>query len=294
MHQEYQYLRFIQRILRHGELRDSRNGKTLYVFGNQMRFSLRKQTLPLLTSKFVPFKTCLHELLWFLKGQTSNSILQKKGVHIWNDNASRSFLDSRKLYHYKVNDLGPIYGHQWRYFNAPYQTCDMDYTNKGGIDQIQSVINILQGKHPLENKYSRRLIVSAWNPCQLDQMALPPCHVLFQFHVNSRNELSCSLYQRSGDVGLGIPFNIASYSILTLLIAHHCGLKPGEFIHTIGDAHIYHSHIPVLRNQLKNVPYLFPKLHIKGKHKSIDSYYAKDFKLLRYQHHGKLKMKMVP
>ena len=294
MHQEYQYLRLIKRILHNGEVRNSRNGKTLYVFGSQMRYSLRNNTFPLLTSKYVPFKTCLHELLWFLKGETSISILQKKGVHIWNDNGSRSFLDSRKLHHYNINDPGPIYGHQWRHFNAPYQNCDSNYQDKGGIDQIQSVINILQGKNPLENKYSRRLIVSSWNPCQLDQMALPPCHVLFQFHVNLHNELSCCLYQRSGDVGLGIPFNIASYSILTHLIAHHCGLKPGEFIHTIGDAHIYKSHIPVLKKQLKNIPFVFPSLYIKEKYQSIDSYYAKDFKLLDYQHHGKLKMKMVP
>lgn len=149
MHQEYQYLRLIKRILSDGELRNSRNGKTLYVFGSQMRFSLKNQTLPILTSKYIPFKTCLHELLWFLKGKTYISILQNKGVHFWNDNGSRSFLDSRKLHHYNVNDPGPIYGHQWRYFNTPYQTCDTNYKDKCGIDQIQSIINILQGKHPL-------------------------------------------------------------------------------------------------------------------------------------------------
>lgn len=291
-HQEYQYLKLIRNILRNGQQRTSRNGNTLYVFGSQMRFSLKKRRLPLLTTKFVPFQTCLHELLWFLKGETSNTILQKKGVHIWDGNASREFLNSRGLYHYKENDLGPIYGHQWRYFNGPYRNCESNYKGQG-IDQIQSVINILQGKHPLENKYSRRLIVSAWNPCQLDQMALPPCHILFQFHVNSRDELSCSLYQRSGDVGLGIPFNIASYSILTHLIAKHCGLNVGEFIHTIGDAHIYEEHIPVLKKQIQKKPIRFPKLQIKETYTSIDDYSVKDFKLLHYKHQGLLKMPMI-
>ena len=218
VHDENQYLHLISDIINEGEMIVGRNGLTKTVFGSAMHFSLENNTLPLLTTKKVAWKTCLRELLWFIRGSTSNEELQKKNVKIWNGNASRDFLDSRGLTNLRENDLGPVYGHQWRFFNAPYNNCDTDYTGKG-VDQLQYIIEQL--KNP-ETQFSRRLIMSAWNPCQIDEMALPPCHVLVQFNVLTGGKLSCSLYQRSGDVGLGVPFNIASYSFLTHLIAHPC------------------------------------------------------------------------
>jgi thymidylate synthase len=219
-HDEYQYINLIKHILDYGTMIEGRNGKTLTIYGSSMHFSLENNTWPLLTSKKVAWKTCAKELFWFLKGSTSNNELQEQNVHIWDGNGSREFLDSRGLTHLEENDLGPIYGHQWRFFNAPYKNCNTHYNNKG-VDQINYIIDSL--KDPKE-RYSRRLILSAWNPQQLDEMALPPCHVLAQFNVID-NKLSCSLYQRSGDVGLGVPFNIASYSLLTHIIAKHCDLE---------------------------------------------------------------------
>lgn len=291
IHEEHQYLQLIRDIICGGELKTGRNGVTKSVFGTQMRFNLRDQTIPLLTTKRVAWKTCLRELIWFVRGETDNSILQEKNVHIWDGNSTPEFMASRNLSHYKKNDLGPIYGYQWRHFNAKYRGSSA-YYKSNGIDQLGNVIRALKGSHPTEDKYSRRLIVSAWNPCQLDEMALPPCHVLFQFYVNQKNELSCSLYQRSGDVGLGVPFNIASYSFLTHLIAHHCGLKTGEFIHTIGDAHIYDDHIEPLKQQIEREPYEFPKVHINQKFFSIDTYDEQHFNIENYKYHSKIEMEM--
>ena len=209
----------------------------------QCIFSLENNVLPLLTTKKVAWKTCLRELLWFVRGETNNKILTDQKCNIWKGNASREFLDSRGLTHLREDDLGPIYGHQWRHFNARYTTCDEDYIGKG-VDQLQNIIDLL--KNP-ETRSSRRMIMSAWNPEQLDEMALPPCHILLQFNVTQCNKLSCSMYQRSGDVGLGVPFNIASYSFLTYMIAKHCDLEPYEFIYHIGNAHIYDDHIEKLK-----------------------------------------------
>ena len=243
-HDENQYLNLIEDILETNEEFVGRNGKTLAVFGSAMHFSLENNTIPYLTTKKLAHKTCLKELLWFIKGSTSNKKLKEQNVHIWDANSSREFLDSRGLTDYKEDDLGPVYGFQWRHFNGDYVDCDSDYTGKG-IDQLNYIIEQL--KNP-ETRNSRRLIMSAWNPCQIDKMALPPCHVLCQFNVLN-NKLSCSLYQRSGDVGLGVPFNIASYSILTHLIAHHVGLEAYEFIYYLGNAHIYDDHIETLKTQ---------------------------------------------
>jgi len=230
VHEEFQYLRLINDILDHGSMEEGRNGKAKTVFGSAMHFDLSENTIPVLTTKKVAFKTCLKELLWFINGHTDNKLLKEQNVKIWNANASRDFLDSRGLYNNKEDDLGPVYGHQWRHFNASYTDCDTDYTGKG-VDQLQNIIDQL--KNP-ETRNSRRLVMSAWNPQQLDEMALPPCHILCQFCVTEGNKLSCSLYQRSGDVGLGVPFNIASYSILTHLIANHCGLEAKEFVYFLG------------------------------------------------------------
>ncbi len=205
-HDENQYLNLIKDILDENQEFIGRNGKTLAIFGSAMHFSLENQTIPLLTTKKLAWKTCLRELLWFIKGDTSNKNLRSQNVNIWNQNGTRDFLDSRGLYNNDEDDLGPIYGFQWRHFNAKYNNCDCDYTNQG-IDQLQEIITQLKDK---STRNSRRLVMTAWNPCQINEMALPPCHILCQFNVTDENKLSCSLYQRSGDVGLGVPFNIAS------------------------------------------------------------------------------------
>ena len=233
-------------------------------------------------------KTCLKELIWFIRGHTDNRILNEQNVNIWNANASDKFLKSRSL-DYDEGDLGPVYGHQWRHFNAPYSGCSKDYSNRG-IDQLQNVINNL--KNP-ETRYSRRHIISAWNPCQIEEMALPPCHIMFQFHVTRENKLSCSLYQRSCDVGLGVPFNILSYSALTHLIAHHCDLEPYEFIYYMGNTHIYKNHANALREQIKRKPYPFPKLTLSKKKVNIDDYDFEDFLIENYNYHDKIKMDMT-
>ena len=209
MSEEHQYLNLIRDIIEKGSDEKGRNGNVRVLIGTSMRFSLKDNKIPFLTTKKLAWKTCLKELLWFMRGDTNNKHLKEENVHIWDDNGSRDFLDSRGLQHLEEDDLGPVYGHQWRHFNAKYTTCHEEYDGKG-VDQLMNVIEAL--KDP-ERRTSRRLIVSAWNPCQLDEMALPPCHLLMQFNVVNGNQLSCCLYQRSGDVGLGVPFNIASYSI---------------------------------------------------------------------------------
>ena len=287
-HGEYQYLRLINDILDHGSMEEGRNGKAKTIFGAAMHFDLSENTIPVLTTKKVAFKTCLKELLWFINGHTDNKLLKEQNVKIWNANASREFLDSRGLHNNKEDDLGPVYGHQWRHFNASYTDCHADYSGKG-VDQLQDIIDQL--KNP-ETRNSRRLVMSAWNPQQLDEMALPPCHILCQFCVTEGNKLSCSLYQRSGDVGLGVPFNIASYSILTHLIAKHCGLEAKEFVYFLGNAHIYDDHLEPLKEQMMRSPFPFPKLEILQTRLSINDYTVDDFKLLDYQYHKKIKMEM--
>ena len=289
--EEKQYLGLISSILDTGEFQQGRNGNVYSSIGKSMRFSLKNNTMPLLTTKKVAWKTCLKELLWFIKGDTNNKLLKDDNVGIWNGNGTREFLDSRRLYHLNEDDLGPVYGHQWRFWNAPYSKklgCSENYDGKG-IDQLQNIIDTLN--HPTD-KYSRRIIMSAWNPEQLNEMALPPCHVLSQFKVTNDNELSCILYQRSGDIGLGIPFNIASYSFLTHLLAKHCNLKAKEFIHFIGDAHIYDDHCNVLKQQINREPYSFPQITIENTHDNINNYEVKDFTIKNYKYHNALKMDM--
>lgn len=286
-HDENQYLNLIDDILENNEEFIGRNGSTLAVFGSAMHFSLENNTIPFLTTKKLAYKTCLKELLWFIKGDTSNKNLKAQNVNIWNSNGSREFLDSRGLTHYDEDDLGPIYGFQWRHFNAEYNDCNSDYSNKG-VDQLKYIIEQL--KNP-ETRNSRRLIMSAWNPCQLDQMALPPCHVMCQFNVIN-NKLSCSLYQRSGDVGLGVPFNIASYSILTHLIAHHIGLEAYEFIYYLGNAHIYDDHIDKLKIQKDTIPQEFPKLKINKKCENIEDYKVEDFIVENYNFASQINLLM--
>jgi len=252
-----------------------------------MRFSLANRTLPLITTKKLAWKTCLKELIWFISGSTDNKVLREQGVHIWDGNASNEALQERGIGHYQPGDLGPIYGHQWRSFNAPYTHSGADYTGKG-VDQLADVVRRL--KDP-EKRFSRRNLLSSWNPVQIDEMALPPCHVLSQFHVTQGNKLTCSMYQRSGDMGLGIPFNIASYSLLTHLLAVHCDLEAHEFIHFIGDAHIYDDHVEVLKEQIERTPAPSPMVVVRPQ-EDINDYAVGDFSVRGYRSQGKLEMEM--
>lgn len=286
-HEEKQYLSIIKDIILTGDKIMGRNGYTYSKNGASMYFNLENDTIPIITTKKMALKTCIKELLWFISGKTDNTILNDQNVHIWDGNASKEFINSRNL-NYNEGDLGPIYGHQWRHFNAEYKDCNTNYDNKG-IDQLNNIIKML--KDPKE-KYSRRLILSAWNPCQIEEMALPPCHILMQFNVSSKDELSCSMYQRSADMGLGVPFNILSYSLLTILIAKHCGLKAKEFIHHIGNAHVYDDHVEELNIQTTREPYLFPKIKINNLYDNIEQYTLKDIEIYNYKCHENIILNM--
>lgn len=289
--EEYQYLNLLKNIIENGSLEKGRNGNTLSVFGQFMRFSLKNGTIPILTTKKVAWKTCLKELLWFIKGSTSNTTLRDQGVHIWDANSTREYLDSVNLSHYDVDELGPIYGYQWRHFNKPYIRKDgSEREGEEGVDQLQQIIDAL--KDP-EKRNSRRLIMTAWNPCQLTEMALPPCHILCQFNVHNGNQLSCAMYQRSNDECCGTPFNIASYSFLTHLLAKHCGLEAYEFVYSKGNCHIYEEHIEDAKKMLLREPYDFPKLTIKEKKENIEDYNVDDFVLENYICHPPIQFKMV-
>ncbi len=287
-HEEYQYLNLVDNILENGTWEQGRNGRTKSIFGNMMRFSLRDGKIPILTTKKTAWKTCLKELLWFIHGKTNNNLLTDQNVHIWDANASPEFLKSRGLEHYSDGELGPIYGHQWRHFNAKWEG-DADYTNEG-VDQLQQIIEHL--KNP-ETRTSRRLIMSAWNPCQLNEMALPPCHILCQFNVHNGNQLSCALYQRSQDVALGASFNIASYSFLTHLLAKHCGLEASEFVYFTGNCHLYEDHVEPMREVLLREPFEFPTVSISQIRENINDYCVEDFQLSNYKCHEVIKMTMV-
>lgn len=286
---EQQYLDLIRELLEGDALaRENRTGvDTIGKFGHQMRFSL-SESFPLLTTKKVFWKGVVEELLWFLRGETDSTILSEKGVHIWDGNGSREFLDSRGFSEREVGDLGPVYGFQWRHFGAKYIDSKTDYTGQG-YDQLKECVRLLK-----EDPFSRRIVISAWNPSDLSQMALPPCHMSVQFHVTPSRRLNALMFQRSCDVGLGVPFNIASYSLLTCMLAHHCGLERGEFVYAMGDVHIYQNHVEALREQMERVPFAFPSLEIKAeKEKELDQYTMDDFILNNYKYHPSIKMKMV-
>jgi thymidylate synthase len=288
--EETQYLSLIREVIEKGSIEEGRNGRVRVVFGRSMRFTLQDGTLPLLTTKRVAWKTCFEELRWFIQGSTNNQDLKNKKVSIWNGNATREFLDSRGLTNLEEDDLGPVYGHQWRHFNAPYENCHTNYQGKG-IDQLQEVINTL--KDPSKHT-SRRILMSSWNPVQLDEMALPPCHVLTQFHVREGKYLSCCLYQRSGDIGLGVPFNIVSYSFLTHILAKHCNLEADEFVYFLGNCHIYEDHLEPLQEQITREPFSFPKIQISKQHETIEAYCLDDIEWTKnYEYHSAIRMKMV-
>ena len=253
-----QYLELLDRVLAEGVRKEDRTGTgTQSVFGHQMRFNL-EEGFPLLTTKKLHLKSIIYELLWFLQGDTNAKYLQEHGVRIWNEWADEN------------GDLGPVYGSQWRNWNGE------------GIDQLAEVIDKL--KH---NPNDRRMIVSAWNVGKIAEMRLPPCHMMFQFYV-AGNKLSCMLYQRSCDMFLGVPFNIASYALLTMMIAQVCGLEPGEFIHTLGDTHIYHNHFEQVREQLSRQPLPLPVMKLNPAVKNIDDFTYDDFTLEGYESYGKL------
>ena len=260
-HPEQQYLDLLADILANGVERGDRTGTgTRGVFGRQLRFDLSKG-FPLLTTKKLHRKSIILELLWFLRGDTNVKWLQERGVSIWDEWAD------------ETGELGPVYGKQWRSWTAPDGRI---------IDQISAVVESLK-----TNPNSRRHIVSAWNPADVDDMALPPCHCLFQFHV-ANGRLSCQLYQRSADVFLGVPFNIASYALLTVMMAKVLGLEPGDFVHTLGDAHLYLNHLDQAREQLTRQPYAFPRLEIADR-ADLFSFEYEDFKLRGYQAHDSIK-----
>ncbi|MGB5842094.1 MAG: thymidylate synthase, partial [Brucella anthropi] len=250
------YLDLLQHVLDNGTDRGDRTGTgTRSVFGHQMRFNL-EEGFPVLTTKKLHLRSIIHELLWFLKGDTNIAYLKENGVSIWDEWADEN------------GDLGPVYGYQWRSWPAP---------DGRHIDQIANLLKMLHG-----NPNSRRLIVSAWNPALVDEMALPPCHCLFQFYV-ADGKLSCQLYQRSADIFLGVPFNIASYALLTMMIAQVAGLKPGEFIHTLGDAHIYANHFDQARLQLTRIPKKLPTMWINPDVKDLFAFRFEDFQLEGYE-----------
>ena len=261
-----QYLDLLQRILDEGVEKGDRTGTgTLSVFGHQMRFNL-EEGFPLLTTKKLHLKSIIYELLWFLNGDTNVRYLQDNGVRIWNEWADEN------------GELGPVYGKQWRAF----ETLDKD-GNRVVVDQIQDIVNQLKN-----NPDSRRMLVCAWHPGQTDYMALPPCHTMFQFYV-ANGKLSLQLYQRSADTFLGVPFNIASYALLDMMMAQVCGLKPGEFIHTTGDTHLYLNHIEQARLQLTREPRKLPVMKINPDVKSIFDFRYEDFQLEGYDPHPHIK-----
>lgn len=275
-----QYLDLLKYVLKNGKKKSDRTGVgTISVFGYQTRYDISKN-FPLLTTKKVFYKSMIHELLWFIKGDTNIKYLVDNNCNIWNEwpyekykkskffkgETQKEFVEKirkNKEFAKKFGNLGPVYGKQWRDFD--------------GVDQLQDVINQIK-----TNPNSRRLIVCAWNPVDVKNMLLPPCHSLFQFYVEDNKYLSCELYQRSADAFLGVPFNIASYSLLVYIIASMCNLKPKEFIHSFGDLHIYSNHLKQVKTQLKRKPRKLPKLKIKNKHKKIEDYVFEDFEIIDY------------
>ncbi len=257
-----QYLDLMRHVLEHGTAKEDRTGTgTVSVFGHQMRFDLSRG-FPVVTTKKLHLKSIIHELLWFLRGDTNVKYLRDNGVSIWDEWADPN------------GELGPVYGYQWRSWPTP---------GGGHIDQISQVIDQLKN-----NPDSRRIIVSAWNVAQIEQMALPPCHAFFQFYV-ADGRLSCQLYQRSADIFLGVPFNIASYALLTMMMAQVTGLQPGDFVHTLGDAHLYRNHLEQAQLQLSRTPYALPQMKINPAVTSLFDFSYEDFALVGYEHHPHIK-----
>ncbi len=292
--QEESYLNLVRNILDKGRERVDRTGVgTLSIFGEQLKFDISKH-VPILTTKMVPWKSCIKELLWFMKGDTNVKILQQQGVNIWNGNTTRSFLDARGLHDLPENDMGAGYGFQWRHFGASYVNCHTDYTGCG-IDQLMTVLTQLK-----EDPYSRRIFMSAWNPQMLFRMALPPCHVSCQFYVeenpvDGRKKLSCHMYQRSVDVFLGLPFNMLSYTVLTYILAHMTDMDPDQLIISTGDTHIYKNHIPQVKEMLSHTPLPPATLQVSNdvKKKTFEQLDISDFEIVNYMNYGLIRASMA-
>lgn len=293
MTEEYKYLHFMNNILTKGNVRSDRTGTgTVSLYGNQMRFDI-SQTIPLMTTKRVPFKTIVEELLWFCRGDSDAKVLQKKGVKIWDGNTSRDFLDNRGLFHYPEGIIGPQYGFLWRHFGAKYShsfgdTSQCDTSLIGGFDQLKYVEDLLE-----KDPFSRRIMISAWSPDRLHEQALPSCHYSIQFYVTEENGeryLSCMFMMRSNDVFLANVFNVVSYSVLTYILAKRHNMKPKEIIYTCGDSHIYSNHIQQVQDQLKREPRPFPKVVVSDsvKYKDWSEMTVEDFELVGYFPHGKI------
>lgn len=287
--EEKEYLALFQKILSSGNTRSDRTGTgTMSTFGERLEFDLQHGKIPVLTTKRVAFKTMAKELLWFMSGSTNSKLLEAQGVNIWKGNTSAEFLAKRGL-PYQEGDLGPGYGFQWRHSGAKYEGMDADYHGKG-VDQLQIIVDTLK-----RDPFSRRILLSAWNPADLDAMALPPCHIMYQLYVTERDGqkyLSAQMYQRSCDSFLGCPFNIASYALLTHIIAEIVGMKPLKLTMVFGDYHIYLNHLDQVKEQLTREPHPFPKIKFNKKISSIDDIRMEDFELVGYRYHPTLKAEM--
>ena len=293
---DVEYSRVLRSVLDNGVMQEGRNGRVRVQIGNSMRLSLANGQVPFITTKRLAWKTCLRELLWFIRGSTSASELAAEGCHIWDANGSREFLDSRGLTEYSEGELGPVYGHQWRDWGANVHAKDgsiaseVENSEALGIDQLGWVIEQL--RDPVQ-RYSRRLIVSAWNVGDLDKMALPPCHLLFQFHVTGEDELSCTTYQRSVDVGLGLPFNMASYGMLTHFVAKAAGLRAKELVIMMGNVHVYDDHIEQLSQQVtRKCGVKSTRIITENLPTDIDQIKFEDVQITGYTHQGNIVMKM--
>ena len=291
------YLEAMRTIMEHGKLRKTRNAETISLFHLDMEFDISER-FPLLTTKRVFWKGIVEELMWFIRGDTDANHLMEKGVHIWDGNSTREYLDSISLTKYREGECGPIYGYQWRSFNKPYvplsdrveevEKKESNNVKPPKTDQLATIIYEIRN-----NPTSRRLFMSGWNPAQMEEMCLPPCHVSYQFYVED-GKLSCHMNQRSGDFFLGVPFNFGSTALLTYIIAHMTGLKPDKVFITVGDAHIYTDHIDAVNEQLSRTPYELPRLVIKCDPKErIEDYTSQDFEIVDYTCHPTIKAKMV-
>lgn len=281
MYGELGYLQLLKKVIEEGEERKTRNSTTRSIFGETLEFDITNE-FPLLTTKRVFWRGVVEELLWFLRGDTNSKLLEEKGVNIWKGNSSREFLDSLNLHNYEEGDCGPVYGYQWRNFGGSYIQKEIN-----GIDQLNNIIDELKN-----NPTSRRMFMSAWNPMMEKQMVLPPCHVSYQFYVRDGKYLDCQMYQRSADLFLGLPFNIASTALLTSILAKHTGYISGKIRICIGDCHIYHEHFNAVEEQLSRIHKQMPMLNIKDFEKIEDLVYE-DFELINYNPHNTIKAPMI-
>lgn len=289
--EENQYLNLLKNVLENGSKKEDRTGVgTISIFGSQMRFSLKDNTLPLLTTKKMFMKGIVEELLFFIRGETDTNKLEEKGVNIWKGNTSREFLDKRGLGYLPKGSLGKGYGYQWRNFGGKEMPFNYKSYFKDGVDQLSNAFNLIKN-----DPNSRKIIVSAWNPQQLKDMALEPCHMMFQFQVDN-NKLNLQWYQRSVDSFLGLPFNICSYAVLLHLFAKATNLVAGDLVFCGGDVHIYNNHIQQVKEQISREPFDFPKLNIKkdiSSIKDMEDLSFEDFEVLNYQSHPSIKAEMA-